>query len=86
MFPEIGPQATPAISGGVLEEASGPRFQALFGDSELRDSRTDLGDRIFYTPLALKTAKGQHLPTLEVYSNQSPMIFTGLCVNFRRNG
>ena len=26
----------------------------------------------FYTPLALKTAKGQHLPALEVYKNQSP--------------
>ena len=29
----------------------------------------------FYTPLALKTAKGQHLPALEVYKNQSPIIF-----------
>ena len=28
----------------------------------------------FYTPLALKTAKGQHLPALEVYKNQSPRI------------
>ena len=27
----------------------------------------------FYTPLALKTAKGQHLPALEVYKNQSPI-------------
>ena len=26
----------------------------------------------FYTPLALKTAKGQHLPALVVYKNQSP--------------
>ena len=26
----------------------------------------------FYTLLALKTAKGQHLPALEVYKNQSP--------------
>ena len=26
----------------------------------------------FYTPLALQTAKGQHLPALEVYKNQSP--------------
>ena len=26
----------------------------------------------FYTPLALKTAKGQRLPALEVYKNQSP--------------
>ena len=26
----------------------------------------------FYTPLALKTAKGQHLPALEVYKNQCP--------------
>ena len=26
----------------------------------------------FYAPLALKTAKGQHLPALEVYKNQSP--------------
>ena len=26
----------------------------------------------FYTPLALKTAKGQHLPALEVYKSQSP--------------
>ena len=31
----------------------------------------------FYTPLALKTAKGQHLPALEVYKNQSPN-FSGL--------
>ena len=29
----------------------------------------------FYTPLALKTAKGQHLPALEVYKNQSPRIY-----------
>ena len=29
-------------------------------------------DPVFYTPLALKTAKGQHLPALEVYKNQSP--------------
>ena len=29
-------------------------------------------DPDFYTPLALKTAKGQHLPALEVYKNQSP--------------
>ena len=28
-------------------------------------------DPEFYTPLALKTAKGQHLPALEVYKNQS---------------
>ena len=28
----------------------------------------------FYTPLALKTAKGQHLPALEVYKNQSPIL------------
>ena len=27
----------------------------------------------FYTPLALKTAKGQHLPALVVYKNQSPI-------------
>ena len=26
----------------------------------------------FYTPLPLKTAKGQHLPALVVYKNQSP--------------
>ena len=26
----------------------------------------------FYTPLALKAAKGQHLPALVVYKNQSP--------------
>ena len=26
----------------------------------------------FYTPLALKTEEGQHLPALEVYKNQSP--------------
>ena len=32
-------------------------------------------DPDFYTPLALKTAKGQHLPALEVYKNQSPAIF-----------
>ena len=29
-------------------------------------------DPDFYTPLALKTAKRQHLPALEVYKNQSP--------------
>ena len=29
-------------------------------------------DPDFYTPLALKKAKGQHLPALEVYKNQSP--------------
>ena len=29
----------------------------------------------FYTPLALKTAKGQHLPALVVYKNQSPTIY-----------
>ena len=29
-------------------------------------------DPDFYTPLALKTAKGQHLPALEVYKKQSP--------------
>ena len=29
-------------------------------------------DPDFYTPLALKRAKGQHLPELEVYKNQSP--------------
>ena len=29
----------------------------------------------FYTPLALKTAKGQHLPALVVYKNQSPIFF-----------
>ena len=29
----------------------------------------------FHTPLALKTAKGQHLPALEVYKNQSPKIW-----------
>ena len=28
----------------------------------------------FYTPLALKTAKGQHLPGLVVYKNQSPKL------------
>ena len=27
----------------------------------------------FHTPLALKTAKGQHLPALVVYTNQSPI-------------
>ena len=27
----------------------------------------------FYTTLALKMAKGQHLPALEVYKNQSPI-------------
>ena len=34
-------------------------------------------DPDFYTPLALKMAKGQHLPALVVYKNQSP-IFPGL--------
>ena len=33
-----------------------------------------LGAQDFYTPLALKTAKGQHLPALVVYKNQSPML------------
>ena len=36
----------------------------------------------FYTPLALKTAKGQHLPALEVYKNQSPS--SANTVNSRR--
>ena len=31
-------------------------------------------DPDFYTPLALKRAKGQHLPALEVYKNQSPIL------------
>ena len=31
-------------------------------------------DPHFYTPLALKTAKGQHLPALVVYKNPSPNI------------
>ena len=31
----------------------------------------------FYTPLALKTAKGQHLPALEVSKHQSPMDIAG---------
>ena len=31
-------------------------------------------DPDFYTPLALKMAKGQRLPALEVYKNQSPNI------------
>ena len=31
-------------------------------------------DPDFYTPLALKTAKGQHLPALVVYKNQSPNV------------
>ena len=30
-------------------------------------------DPDFYIPLALKRAKGQHLPALEVYKNQSPI-------------
>ena len=30
-------------------------------------------DPDFYTPLALKTAKGQHLPALVVYKNLSPI-------------
>ena len=34
-------------------------------------------DPDFYAPLALKTAKGQHLPALEVYKNQSPRIGWG---------
>ena len=29
-------------------------------------------DSDFHTPLALKAAKGQHLPALVVYKNQSP--------------
>ena len=32
----------------------------------------------FYAPLALKTAKGQHLPALEVYKKRSP-----ICLGFR---
>ena len=31
-----------------------------------------LKDPKFYTPLALNCQKGQHLPELEVYKNQSP--------------
>ena len=31
-------------------------------------------DPDFYTPLALKTATGQHLPALVVYKNQSPIV------------
>ena len=31
------------------------------------------GDPDFYTPLVLKTAKGQHLPALVVYKSQSPI-------------
>ena len=31
-------------------------------------------DPDFYTPLALKMAKGQHLPALVVYKNQSPIL------------
>ena len=31
-------------------------------------------DPDFYTPLVLKMAKGQHLPALVVYKNQSPKI------------
>ena len=30
-------------------------------------------DPEFYTPLALNCHKGQHLPALEVYRNQSPI-------------
>ena len=30
-------------------------------------------DPDFYTPLVLKTSKGQHLPALVVYKNQSPI-------------
>ena len=33
-------------------------------------------DPDFYTPLALKRAKGQHLPALEVYKNHSPSCTT----------
>ena len=36
----------------------------------------------FFTPLALKTAKGQHLPALVVYKNQSPNIATQLTGGF----
>ena len=31
----------------------------------------------FYTPLALNCQKGQHLPALEVYRNQSPIFGDG---------
>ena len=31
----------------------------------------------WYTPLALNCQKGQHLPTLEVYKNQSPIFCIG---------
>ena len=31
-----------------------------------------LREEDFYTPLALNYQKGQHLPALEVYKNQSP--------------
>ena len=33
-------------------------------------------DPDFYTPLALKTAKGQHLPALVVYKNPSPIFLS----------
>ena len=47
-------------------------------------------DPDFYTPLALKTAKGQHLPALVVYKNQSPIFgvffwyFRGIFLTWRR--
>ena len=37
-------------------------------------------DPDFYTPLALKTAKGPHLSALEVYKNQSPRLLHLKCL------
>ena len=39
----------------------------------------------FHTPLALKTAKGQHLPALEVYKNQSPIHSPNLWAVFSKS-
>ena len=36
-------------------------------------------DPEFYTPLALNRQKGQHLPALEVYKNQSPKLRVKNC-------
>ena len=33
-----------------------------------------VGEQDFYTPLALNSQKGQHLPAPEVYKNQSPTL------------
>ena len=53
----------PVLGGAALLPFSAPAVQKKIRVLRAQD---------FYTPVALKTAKGQHLPALEVYKNQSP--------------